>query len=85
MTEKNQNEEMPQPEIKMEEKNNEINSYIEEGNRPKLLSLENQIVNNGENKDGDITNTKITKEKTVIATITEELKKEPERTHFEKV
>ena len=81
MTEKNQNEEMPQPEIKMEEKNNEINSYIEEGNRPKLLTLENQIVNNGENKDGDITNTKITKEKTVIAIITEELKKEPELTH----
>jgi hypothetical protein len=75
MTEKNQNEEMPQPEIKMEEKNNVINNYIEEGNRPKLLTLENQIVNNGENKDGDITNTKITKEKTVIATITKELKK----------
>ena len=70
----NQNEEMPQPEVKIEEKNNEKSIYIEEGNKPKLLTLEKQIVNNGENKDGDITNFIITQEKIVIGTITEELK-----------
>jgi hypothetical protein len=56
----NQNEEMPLPEVKMKEKNDEIYNYIEVGNKPILLTVENQIVNNGENKDGDITNTIIT-------------------------
>ena len=70
---------MPLPEVKMKEKNDEIYNYIEVGNKPILLTVENQIVNNGENKDGDITNTIITQEKTFIATITGELKNEPEQ------
>ena len=70
---------MQLPEVKMKEKNDEIYNYIEVGNKPILLTVENQIVNNGENKDGDITNTIITQEKTFIATITGELKNEPEQ------
>ena len=79
MVEQNQNEEVPLPEVKMEKKN-EINNYIKEGNKSKLLTSENQIENNGENKDGDKANNIITQKKSVIATITEELKNEPEQT-----
>jgi hypothetical protein len=59
MVEQNQNEEVPLPEVKMEKKN-EINNYIKEGNKSKLLTSENQIENNGENKDGDKANNIIT-------------------------
>ena len=48
---------MPQPYVKVEEKNNEINNNVnvEEGNKPELVTLENQLVNNEENKDWGLT------------------------------
>ena len=82
----NQNEEVPQSEVKIEEKNNEINNNVnvEEGNKPELVTLENQLVSNEENKDGGVATTTVTQEETVVVTTTEEQKNEPEQTQWKK-